>query len=205
MEQYDPYDNTNGMDMSGFPHSEDFEPDPTPNDGAVAMPAPTSLDLCDRDARHGMTRKDLALEMIRRKRAHPVYDRKEDVTYASISELARTERVTPQKMYKRLRTRYGRMRYDLDAITQDYFDLKACETVDEYVLHYIRKHYDEVYTAHLHVISLTSILENNRLRVYLDKPQILNIRRDGIYDVFPFDHQGDEKDTFVCSLDEVGA
>lgn len=193
--------------MEDFDHIQDFKPDCIVSTSAStsASACMDTLDSGDYEARHGMTRKDLALEMIRRKRAHPVYDRKEDVTYASISELARVMGLSPQQMRKRIKSQYGRARYDTDATTQDHEDLMACENVDEYVLHYIRKYYDDLYTAHLHVISMRSILETNILRRIGDRPQILNIRRDGIYDVFPFDHQGDEKDTFVCSLDEVGA
>lgn len=165
----------------------------------------TTLDADDYDARSEMTRRDLSLEMIRSKRAHPVYDRVDDVTYASISEMARAMGFTPQKMHRIVKSQYGRMRYDTEEVsTQPYADLKACETLEEYVLHYIRKYYPSLASAHYHLLDASNIVKYNRLRMTGRRDLLLEVSEGCVFDVFPYDHpEGDR--TRVCALSDLGS
>lgn len=147
-----------------------------------------------------MTRKDIGLEMVRLKRARPMMDLDTNTIYASMSEMARDLGMTPQALHKKAKHNRGRIKFVYADDYPPYVDIQACETVDEYIVHYIRKYYFEFVQAMLPKMSLSYINSYNALRQSAKKPLVISVDGDAIYDVF----DDPDNPVFVCNTTDIG-
>lgn len=152
-----------------------------------------------------MTRKDIGLEMVRMKREKPVQVLSTGAIYASTSELARSMGMTPQTLYKRMKSRSNYMKYHI--IDEDshvryppYLDLHACQNVDEYIAHYVRKYYPEFIPAMAPRMSLNGITSQINYRKLIGLPELLRLDGDIIYDVY----DDPDNPVFVCNTTDIG-
>lgn len=147
-----------------------------------------------------MTRKDIGLEMVRMKREKPVQVVSTGTIYASTSELARAMGMTPQTLYKRMRSRANYMNYCYIDDYPPYLDLHACDNVDEYIAHYVRKYYPEFIPAMAPRMSLKGITSQINYRKVLGFPELLRIDGDAIYDAY----DDPDNPVFVCNITDIG-
>lgn len=147
-----------------------------------------------------MTRKDIGLEMVRLKRARPMMDLDTNTIYASMSEMARDLGMTPQALHKKAKHNRGRIKFVYADDYPPYVDIQACETVEEYISHYIRKYYLEFVQPMLPKMSLSYINSYNALRQSAKKPLVISVDGDAIYDVF----DDPDNPVFVCNVSDIG-
>lgn len=158
------------------------------------------IDTDSPEDRAMMTRKDIGLEMVRMKRLRPIMDVKSGVIYASMSEMARSFGVTPQTLGKKIRSQRTCHSYHYVDSYPPYMDIHACETVEEYISHYIRKYYFEFVQAMLPKMSLSAIKGYNNFRTSVGKPLVIVIDGDAIYDIY----DDPDNPVFVCNVSDIG-
>ena len=158
------------------------------------------IDTDSVEDRERMTRKDIGLEIVRLKRARPMMDLDTKIIYTSMSELARELGMKPQVLQKKAKNTRGRIRFVYADDYPPYVDIQACETVEEYIAHYIRKYYFEFVQAMLPKMSLSYINSYNALRQSAKKPLVISVDGDAIYDVFDDPNQP----IFVCNVSDIG-
>lgn len=158
------------------------------------------IDTDTPEQRAMMTRKDIGLEMVRLKRLRPIMDVRSGVIYASVSEMARSFGMTPQNLGKKIRSQRTCHSYHYVDDYAPYTDIQVCETVEEYISHYIRKYYFEFIPAMLPKMSLSAIEGYNNFRKSVGKPLVIRIDGDAIYDVY----DGPDNPVFVCDISDIG-
>ena len=147
-----------------------------------------------------MTRKDIGLEIVRLKRARPMMDLDTKIIYTSMSELARELGMKPQVLQKKAKNTRGRIKFVYADDYPPYVDIQACETVEEYISHYVRKYYFEFVQAMLPKMSLSAIEGYNNFRTSAGKPLVIRIDGDAIYDIYDDPNQP----IFVCNITDIG-
>ncbi len=150
--------------------------------------------------RANMTRKDIGLEMVRMKRERPVKVISTGAVYASTSELARSMGMAPQTLYKRMRSKNNYMGFHFIKDYPPYIDLHACENVDEYIAHYVRKYYPEFIPVMLPKMSREGVISQISYRKVINLPELLRIDGDDIYDIY----DDPEHPVFVCNVSDIG-
>ena len=185
------------------------------------------IDTDTPEDRAKMTRKDIGLEIVRLKRARPMMDLDTKIIYTSMSELARELGMKPQVLQKKAKNTRGRIKFVYADDYPPYVDIQACETVEEYISHYVRKYYFTVsqawistyggtveeYISHyvrkyyfefvqamLPKMSLSAIKAYNNFRTSAGKPLVIIIDGDAIYDIY----DDPEQPVFVCNVSDIG-
>ena len=158
------------------------------------------IDTDSVEDRERMTRKDIGLEIVRLKRARPMMDLDTKIIYTSMSELARELGMKPQVLQKKAKNTRGRIKFVYADDYPPYVDIQACETVEEYISHYVRKYYFEFVQAMLPKMSLSAIKAYNNFRTSAGKPLVIVIDGDAIYDIY----DDPEQPVFVCNVSDIG-